>query len=109
MGFRIVATDLPGAFDPECAQGCAFALGKGVLDDTVDAAAAWAFAERCAQLVQIFGFAGGYDFDVAVFGIANPAFEFELAGFAVNEPAEADALDASADEEVKDHESQFGR
>lgn len=74
-----------------------------MFDDAVDTAAAWAFLERSAELVEIIGFAGGYDFDFAVFGVAYPASECEFAGLAVNEPAEAYALNASTDEEMKNH------
>ena len=45
----------------------------------------------------------GYDFDIAVFRVADPAAEVELAGFAMDEPAEANALYAATDEEVKNH------
>ena len=76
-----------------------------MFDDGVDAAAAGAFVELGAEFGEVFRVAGGDDFDVAGVGVADPAAEAELGGFAVDEPAEADALDAAADEEVKDHET----
>jgi hypothetical protein len=88
---------LPGSFDFEGAEAFAFALGKRMLDDFVDATATWATVERVAQVGEGFKIAGGYDFDVAVFGVADPAFELELAGLAMDEPAEAYALDSASD------------
>jgi len=71
-----------------------------VFDEVVDAATAGAAAQALAEIVEVFGGAGGDNFDVAIFGVSNPAPEIEFAGFAVNEPAEAYALYASFDEEV---------
>lgn len=88
-------SELPGAFDLEGFERACFAFRKRMLNDTIDTAAAGAFVERCAELVEVFRLSGNHHFDLAVFGIADPAFEVELAGFAVYEPAEADALDAS--------------
>jgi hypothetical protein len=74
-----------------------------VLYDLVDAAAARAFFKLGAEFVEIFGRAGGDDFDCAVVGVADPAAKAELGGLAMDEPAKADALNAAADEEVKNH------
>jgi hypothetical protein len=78
-----------------------------MFEEAVDAAASGAAAEALTQFVQVFGGAGGYDLDVTVFGVANPAAEVEFAGFAVNEPAEADTLYATLNEEMKDHRDDF--
>jgi hypothetical protein len=56
-----------------------------------------------AEFVEVFGGAGGDYFDIAVFSVADPAVELEFAGFTVNEPAEAYALYAALNEEMKDH------
>jgi hypothetical protein len=40
---------------------------------------------------------------IAVFRVADPAAEVELAGFAVNIPAKAYTLYAALNEEVKNH------
>jgi hypothetical protein len=74
-----------------------------VLDDLVDSAAAGAFLEFGAELVEVFERAGGDDFNVTGIRVADPAAKAKLGGFAVDEPAKADALDAAADEEVKNH------
>jgi hypothetical protein len=87
---------LPGSFDFEGVQTSGFAFGKGVLDYFVNAAATRAAFERGAQVRESFDIAGGYDFDVAVFGVAHPAFEIEFAGLAVDEPAKAYALDSAS-------------
>jgi hypothetical protein len=97
---------LPGAFDYKGFEGCAFALGEGVFVDLVDAAAARSMAEFGAEMAEGFFVAGDHDLDVTVFGVANPAAEGEFAGFAMDEPAEADTLDASFNEEVEDHRRQ---
>jgi hypothetical protein len=78
-----------------------------VFEEAVDAAAAGATAETMAQFVQVFCGASGYDFNVAVFGVADPAAEVEFAGFAVNEPAEAHTLHATLNEEVENHVDDF--
>ena len=74
-----------------------------MLDDLVDAAAAGAFVELGAEVGERCGVSGDEDFDLAGVGVADPAAQAELGGFAVDEPAEADALDAAADEEVENH------
>ena len=74
-----------------------------VLDESINATATWASAEALAKFVQIFGRAGGDYFHVAIFGVADPSPQEEFAGFAVNEPAEANTLYAALNEEVKNH------
>lgn len=94
---------LPGAFDLEGAEVFGFFVVEVVFDETIDAAAARAAAEALAELVEVFGGAGGDNFDVAVFGVADPAAQVEFAGFAVNEPAKADTLHASLNEKMENH------
>ena len=84
----------------EGAEILGFLFIEVVFDKAVDPASAGAAAEAPAEFVEVFGGAGGDDFDVAVFGVADPAAEVNLAGFAVNEPAEADTLYAALNEEV---------
>ncbi len=74
--------------------------------DFVDAGAARSAAELGAEMAEGFFISGDYDFDVAIFGVANPAAEGEFAGFAMDEPAKSDTLDASLNEEVEDHRRQ---
>ncbi len=74
-----------------------------VLDEAINAAAARATAEAVAEVREVFGRAGSYDFNIAVFGVAYPAAQVELAGFAVNERAEAYALHPALNEEMKNH------
>ncbi len=78
-------------------------LVEMVLDEAIDAAAARAAAKAGAQLGQVIGLAGGNHFHVAVFGVAHPAAQVELAGLALHKPAEADALHAALNEEMKNH------
>src|SRR6185312_4037976 len=94
---------LPGSFNLKGAERCGFALGEFVFDDGVDAAAARAFVQLRAKVGEVFAGAGRDDFNVARVGVTYPAIEAELGCFAMDEPAEADALDAAADEEVEDH------
>jgi len=95
--------ELPGALDFEVAEIGGFGFVELVLDDLVDAAAAGTFLKLGAEFSEVFGWAGGEDFDVSSVSVADPAAEAELGGFAVDEPAKADALNAAADEEVKNH------
>ncbi len=94
---------LPDALNAEAVEGGGFTLFENVFDDAVNAAAARAAAKAGAKLVEVVGVAGGDNFDVAIFGIADPTAQFEFAGFAVNEPAEAYSLNAALNEKVKDH------
>ena len=95
---------LPGALDFEIFEAGGFGFVELVFGDFVDPAAAGAFFELGTEFLEVFGWAGGEDFDGAVVGVADPAAEAELGGFAVDEPAKADALNAAADEEVKNHQ-----
>jgi hypothetical protein len=75
-----------------------------MFDQAVDPASAWTSAQAGAQLGQ-FGFvAVGNYFNIAVFGVANPAAQIKFAGFAVHIPAEADALHTTLNEEMKNHD-----
>ena len=74
-----------------------------MFDDLIDAAAAWTTVKGAAEIGEILFGASGNDFHGTVVGVADPAAEGKLAGFAVDEPAEADALDAAKDEVVTDH------
>src|ERR1035437_3688697 len=49
---------------------------------------------------ELLASASGHDFDVAVLAIAHPSGDVQLRGFALHEPAEADALDASGHNEA---------
>jgi hypothetical protein len=101
---------LPCAFDAEGAETLGFFLVEIVLDEAVDAAAARTFAQAGAQFGEVRGRAGSHNFHIAILCVADPAAQVEFAGFAVDEPAEADALNATLDEEVKDHDQgQCGR
>lgn len=99
----------PRSLDSEGGEGGGFRIVEIVLDDAVDAAAAGAAAEAGAEFGEVFYVSRGDHFHVAVFGVADPASEVELAGLAVNEPAEAYPLHASLDEEVKDHGHRQGQ
>ena len=46
--------------------------------------------------------------DAAVRVVANPAGDLEDVGLALDEPAEADALDAAADEETTGEDERLG-
>ena len=94
---------LPRSIDAEGAELAGFRIVEGVFDNAIDAAAARAALEAGAQLGEILSMAGGHDFNVAVFSVAHPAAQLELAGFAVNEPAETHALNATLNEEMKNH------
>jgi hypothetical protein len=95
--------ELPCSFDLEGVQAFGFAFGEWVLDDFVDAAAAWPAMERGAQFGEAFGGSGDDDFNVAVFGVADPAFQFQFAGFSVDEPAKAYALHPSPHQKMLHH------
>jgi hypothetical protein len=98
--------ELPGALDFEVFEVGGFGFVEFVFDDVVDTAAAGAFLELGAEVGEVFGEAGGDDLDGTVVGVADPAAEAQFRGFAVDEPAEADALYAATDEEVEDHEAE---
>jgi hypothetical protein len=94
---------LPCAFDSEGFEGGGFVFVEVVLDYAVDACSAGTATEAEAQLSEVFRSAGCYDFDVSLIRVADPAGEAEFAGLAVYEPAKADALHATLDEEMKNH------
>ena len=98
-----IRESLPGAFDLEGAQVFAFFLVQMMFDDAIYTAAARAAAEALAQVGEIFGGAGGDYFNIAIFCISDPAAQVEFAGFAVDEPAEADSLYAALNEKVENH------
>jgi len=104
-----VSADLPGAFDAKRRESRGFAFSQDVLHDAVDAAATRAAAEACAQFVDVGFIAVGQYFHIAVFGVAHPAAEIELAGFAVHVPAEAYTLYSALNEEVKNHGFNLGQ
>jgi len=97
--------ELPGSLDFEEVEGGGFGFGEFVFDDGIDAAAARAFVEFGAELGEGPGVAGGEHFHVASIGVADPSAQAEFGGFAMDEPAKADALNTSADKKVKDHRS----
>jgi len=74
-----------------------------VLDEVIDAASARAATQAGAQLGQVGFVAVRHHFHVAVFGVAHPAAQVEFAGLAVYIPAEAHALHATLNQEMKDH------
>jgi len=78
-----------------------------VLYYAVDAASTRTAAQAGAEFVEVSLFAVDYHFNIAVFGVAHPAAQVELAGFAVNVPAEAYTLYAAFDEEVENHATAF--
>ncbi len=94
---------LPGSFYLESTERAGFGGVELVLDDGIDAAAAGAFAELGAEVVDVLGLTGGDNFDIAGIGVPHPAAQAELGGFAVNKPAEADALHTAANEKVHHH------
>ena len=71
--------------------------------DAVNACPAWALTQAGAKLGKILESAGCDDLDVAFFGVADPAGEAQFTRLAVNEPAEADTLDATLNEKMKNH------
>ena len=94
---------LPGSFDLEGVQALRFALYQSMLDYLIDAAAARATMERCAQLGKAPGLACSNHFDIAVFGISNPAFQLKLAGFPMYEPSKAHSLYSSPHQKMQHH------
>jgi len=87
-------------------KGCevfGFILGQSVFDDAVDARASRAAAQADAKLVKVAGVACRHDFNIAILGVAHPSAQLELCGLALDKPAEADALHAALNEEMKNH------
>ena len=74
-----------------------------MLDEAIDAAAAWSAAQAGAQFGQIGLRAGGHDLHFALFGIAHPTAQVKLGGLALDIPAEAHALHTALNEKVKNH------
>lgn len=74
-----------------------------MLDDGVDAAAARTLVEFGAEFGEGFGIAGSEEFDFAAIGVADPSAQAECGGLAMDEPAEADALNTPANEKVENH------
>ena len=60
-----------------------FGVVEVVLDEAVDAAPRGPWRRLARSSARSAGGAGGDDFDVAVFGVADPAAEVEFAGLAV--------------------------
>ncbi len=94
---------LPCPVNAEGGQLGGFGFVEVVLDEAIDTTAAGPAAQAGTQLGQILLLAGGYDLDIAVFGVADPAAEAQLTGFAVDEPAETDTLYTALDEKVENH------
>ncbi len=97
------AAGLPGTFDAEGGEVFGFAIVEEMLDDAIDAASAGAAMEAVSQLDEIRFVAGCDDFYIAILSVAHPAAQLELAGFALHEPAEANALYPSLNQKVKNH------
>jgi hypothetical protein len=87
---------LPGAFYAEGVEVAGFGIVHVVLDEVVYAGASGASAEAGTELGEVAGAARSYHLHVAVLGVADPATEVELGGFALDVPAKADPLDAAA-------------
>jgi hypothetical protein len=96
---------LPGAFDTERGEVGGFGLVEVVLDHMIHTRAARAAAEAAAQFVQVLGVTGRNHLQIAIFSVADPALQFQFARFALDEPAEADPLNAATDKKVKNHTS----
>jgi hypothetical protein len=77
-----------------------------MLDEVIDAGAAWAAPQAAAEFVQVLGAAGGNHLDIAIFSVADPAAQLKLAGLTLYKPAKANSLNAATDKEVKDHTCQ---
>jgi hypothetical protein len=74
-----------------------------MLDQPVNAGAARAAAQAGAQLGQIGIRSGGYNLHFALFGVAYPSAQAQLAGLPVYEPPEADSLHAALNQKMKNH------
>jgi hypothetical protein len=80
-----------------------------MLDKVIDTAAPRTAAKAQTEIFEVARFASGDDFDVTVLSVADPAAQVELGSFALHEPAEADALHATLDEEMENHRFEFFR
>ncbi len=94
----------PRAVDVEGVKAFGFAFGQRVLDDMVDSRAARTSVKARAKFVEIAGVARSQDLDFALLGITHPPAQFQLAGLALHEPAEAYTLHATLNEEMNDHQ-----
>ena len=74
-----------------------------MLDEFVDTAAARAALEGLAKLCEVVFVARDDYLNIAVFGIANPAFESQFARLPMDEPTEAHPLHPAPNLEVKHH------
>ena len=85
-----------------------FGFGQSVLDDIVDARTAWTAAKATAKLIEIAGLASRDDFHFAILCVAHPPAQFKLAGLTLHEPAKANTLHATLNEEVNNHGNEPG-
>jgi hypothetical protein len=76
-----------------------------VLNQTVYATAARPATQTCTQLRKVGLVARRHNFHVAVFGIAHPSAQFQLARFAMHEPSETNSLHTPLNQEMKNHGS----
>jgi len=74
-----------------------------MFDDAIHTAAAWPALQTRSKLIEIACLAGSNNFHVTLLGVAHPAAQLKLAGLAMHKPAEANALHAALNEEVKHH------
>jgi len=74
-----------------------------VFEDAVNACATWALAQAGAEIGEVAGSSRGDDFDVAFFGVEDPAGKAKFAGLAVDKPAKANTLYATLNEKMKNH------
>jgi hypothetical protein len=99
-GFAALDPRLPGSLDPERLQLFGFAFIQMVLYYAIYAASARTAPQARTQLVQILRRARGDHFHVAIFGIAHPTTQFQLAGFAVDKPSEPYSLHPSLNQKM---------
>jgi hypothetical protein len=95
---------LPGSFDCKWAELLGLVVLKFVFEYLVDTASARPLAQLLGEFGEFSWAARGNYFNVASLGILHPSAQANLGGFAMDEPAEADALDAAFDEKVFDHD-----
>ena len=99
------ASVLPRAFDAEYIESSGLAVVEPVLQNAIHPAATGTATETAAEVIKVFCRAGSDDLDIAVFCVANPAAQLQLAGLTVNKPAETDTLYTAANEKVKHHKA----
>jgi hypothetical protein len=100
---------LPGSFNTKRFEIFGFLIGQIVFDDGIDATAPRTFAEGEGEIGEGVRIARGEDFDMAVFGVADPALERKSGGFAMDEPAKSDPLNAPFDEEMTNQTGSHGK